>query len=50
METEGTVKDFVKDSIEDAVKENNKGATTAYNTYVNKGRYSVRFRAFILAI
>ena len=50
METKGTIKDSTKDSIKDTAKKDNKGTTTAYNTYINKKRYSIRFRTFILAI
>ena len=50
IEAKGTVKDSVKDSIEDAAKEDNKGTVIAYNTYINKKRHSVGFKAFILAI
>ena len=50
VEAEGIVKDFIEDSIEDTVKKNDKGITIIYNTYINKGRCSVRFKAFILVI
>ena len=47
-------KDFVKDSIKDFIKntakKDNKGAVITYNTYINKERRSVGFRAFILTI
>ena len=46
MEAEGTV----KDSIKDAVKEDDKGTATIYNTYVNGGKRSTGFRVFILVI
>ena len=50
IKAEGTIEDFIKNFIKDAAKENNKGTVTAYNTYINKERYSVRFKAFILVI
>ena len=50
MEAKGIVKDSVEDFIEDTAKENNKGTTTTYNTYINKKKRSVRFRTLILAI
>ena len=50
IEVKGTIKDFIKDFIEDAVKKDNKGIIVIYNTYVNGGRYSIRFKVFILVI
>ena len=54
MEAKGiikdSVKDFVKDSTEDTAKENNKGVTIVYNTYINKKKRSIGFRVFILVI
>ena len=50
METKGTVKDSVKDSIENTIKKNNKGTAITYNTYINKRKRSIRFKAFILII
>ena len=50
IEAKGTVKDSVKDFIKNTVKENNKGVTTAYNTYINGKRYSIGFKTLILVI
>ena len=50
MKAKGTIKDFIKDFIKDTAKEDNKGAATVYNTYINGGRRSVRFRVFILTM
>ena len=50
VEAEGTVKDFIKDFIENTVKKNDKGIIITYNTYINRKRCSVRFRVFILVI
>ena len=50
MEAKGTIEDFVEDFIEDTVKENDKGVVVIYNTYVNRGRRSIGFKAFILVI
>ena len=50
IETEGTIKDSVKDFIEDITKENDKDAAITYNTYINEGRCSIGFRVFILII
>ena len=50
VEAEGTIEDFIKDFIKDIIKKNDKGATTAYNTYINKGKHSIRFKVFILII
>ena len=43
-------KDFVADFIEDIAKEDDKGVAVIYNTYINGGRCSIGFRAFILVI
>ena len=50
VEAEGTAEDSAEDSTEDAAKEDNKGAATIYNTYINKGRRSIGFKVFILVI
>ena len=50
MKAKGIVKDFIEDFIEDTAKENNKGVIIIYNTYINKGKRNIGFRALILAI
>ena len=50
IKAKGTVKDFAKDFIKDTIKKNNKGVAITYNTYINKKKRNVGFRAFILAI
>ena len=50
MEVKGTIKDFIKDSIKNTAKENNKGTIIIYNTYINKGKCNIGFKAFILVI
>ena len=36
MGAKGTIKDSVKDFIEDTAKKDNEGTVTTYNTYINK--------------
>ena len=50
VEAKGTIKDSAKDSIKDTTKKDDKSAVIAYNTYINRGRRSAGFRAFILVI
>ena len=50
VQAKGTIKDFIEDFIKDTAKEDNKGTVTTYNTYINKKKRSIAFKALILTI